>query len=84
MLFPSTQATIPQGQGQMSEPHYESAVHTISLIKQSSPDSRSVSSLTVMGLDQPLRCYEDRDISIKYTIVGESQGFVNMMYLVSR
>lgn len=84
MLFSSTQANIPQGQGQTSEQHYESAVHTISLIKQSSRGTRSVSSVTVMGSDQPLRCYEDRDISIKYTIAGESQGFVNMMYLVSR
>uniref|UniRef100_A0A8C9XDM8 Alpha-2-macroglobulin-like n=1 Tax=Sander lucioperca TaxID=283035 RepID=A0A8C9XDM8_SANLU len=33
--------------------------------------------------DEPLSCDKEEDISIQYTVVGEAQGFMDVMYLVS-
>lgn len=77
-------------QGSVEEPglappaRYQVAMHSISKIEEPSPDSKFVSSLKVDHFDTALLCDEDSDISIKYTIAGETQGFVNVMYLVRR
>ncbi|XP_075891994.1 alpha-2-macroglobulin-like [Nelusetta ayraudi] len=61
---------------------YQVAMHSISKIEEPSPDSKFVSSLKVDHFDTALLCDKDSDISIKYTIAGETQGFVNVMYLL--
>ncbi|XP_032365424.1 pregnancy zone protein [Etheostoma spectabile] len=63
-------------------PYYESNNHKVSLATLSSPDTKSVSSLDVKTKDEPLSCDKEEDIVIPYTIVGEAQGFVDVMYLV--
>lgn len=63
--------------------HYVAARHRLSVIEEISPDSKSVSSLTVERVDATLLCGKDYSISIKYTIAGETPGSVNVMYLVS-
>lgn len=47
------------------------------------PDSETVSSLIVKNKEKPLSCDKEEGISIKYTIAGEPQGFLDVMYLVS-
>uniref|UniRef100_A0A667Z5P3 Alpha-2-macroglobulin bait region domain-containing protein n=1 Tax=Myripristis murdjan TaxID=586833 RepID=A0A667Z5P3_9TELE len=65
-------------------PHHESGTHTLSLVQASTPDTASVSSLEVKRNDEtPLPCDKKEPISIKYTIVGETQGSVDVIYLVS-
>ncbi|TKS81464.1 Ovostatin -like protein 2 [Collichthys lucidus] len=64
-------------------PHYESGHHTLSLAQPPSPDVKPVSSLQVKKKDKPLPCDSDEDISIQYNVVGEAQGSVDVMYLVS-
>ncbi|XP_047450995.1 alpha-2-macroglobulin-like isoform X2 [Mugil cephalus] len=60
---------------------YESGVHTLSLSEPSSPLAKTVSSLEVKKQDEPLPCDTEVDISVQYTIVGEAQGSVDVMYL---
>uniref|UniRef100_A0A667ZPC4 Alpha-2-macroglobulin bait region domain-containing protein n=1 Tax=Myripristis murdjan TaxID=586833 RepID=A0A667ZPC4_9TELE len=65
-------------------PHYESGTHTLSLVQASTPDTASVSSLEVKRNDEtPLPCDKKEPISIKYTIAGETQSSVDVIYLVS-
>lgn len=63
---------------------YQVTMHSLSMVEEPSPDSKFISSLKVDHLDTTLLCDVDSSISIKYTIAGETQGFVNVMYLVSR
>ncbi|XP_028429998.1 alpha-2-macroglobulin [Perca flavescens] len=63
-------------------PYYESNDHTVSLATPSSPDTKTVSSLDVKKKDEPLSCDEEEDLSIQYTVVGEAQGFMDVIYLV--
>lgn len=55
----------------------------LSLAQVSSPDTKPVSFLEVKNEDKPLHCDGEEDISIHYTVVGEAQGSVEVMYLVS-
>lgn len=64
-------------------PHYENALQFLSLVQPSSPDSKPVSSLEVKEKKKPLLCDKEETFFIKYTIAGESQGSVDVMYLVS-
>ncbi|TDH15281.1 hypothetical protein EPR50_G00029390 [Perca flavescens] len=63
-------------------PYYESNDHTVSLATLSSPDTKTVSFLDVKKKDEPLSCDKEEEIFIQYTVVGEAQGFVDVMYLV--
>ncbi|XP_039678847.1 alpha-2-macroglobulin-like isoform X2 [Perca fluviatilis] len=63
-------------------PYYESNDHTVSLATPSSPDTKTVSFLDVKKKDEPLSCDKEEDIFIQYTVVGEAQGFMDVMYLV--
>uniref|UniRef100_A0A8C9X650 Alpha-2-macroglobulin n=1 Tax=Sander lucioperca TaxID=283035 RepID=A0A8C9X650_SANLU len=64
-------------------PYYDSKDHTVSLATLSSPDTKTVSFLDVKKKDEPLSCDKEEDFSIQYTVVGEAQGFMDVMYLVS-
>ncbi|KAF1393660.1 hypothetical protein PFLUV_G00018340 [Perca fluviatilis] len=63
-------------------PYYESNDHTVSLATPSSPDTKTVSFLDIKKKDEPLSCDKEEDLFIQYTVVGEAQGFVDVMYLV--
>ncbi|XP_035857586.1 alpha-2-macroglobulin-like isoform X4 [Sander lucioperca] len=63
-------------------PYYDSKDHTVSLATLSSPDTKTVSFLDVKKKDEPLSCDKEEDIVIQYTVVGEAQGSVDVMYLV--
>ncbi|XP_026195446.1 alpha-2-macroglobulin-like [Anabas testudineus] len=58
--------------------YYEEGDHTMSLMQQFS----SGTSLRVKKKDKPLSCDTEEDIFIQYTVVGEAQGKVDVMYLV--
>uniref|UniRef100_A0A7N8XN56 Alpha-2-macroglobulin-like n=1 Tax=Mastacembelus armatus TaxID=205130 RepID=A0A7N8XN56_9TELE len=62
-------------------PYYETQDHTVSAVQQFSPDVKTVSSLQVKNKDKPLSCDKEEEIFIQYTIVGEAQGSVDVMYL---
>lgn len=49
----------------------------------SSPDIKTISSLEVQKKDKPVSCDAEEDVSVNYTIVGESPGSVDVIYLVS-
>lgn len=55
----------------------------VSLAQVSSPHSKTVSSLEVQKKEGILGCDKEEEISIKYTVVGEAEGDVDLMYLVS-
>ncbi|XP_044057401.1 alpha-2-macroglobulin-like [Siniperca chuatsi] len=62
--------------------YYEAGDHVVSVAQLPSPDTKTVSSLEVKKKDKLLLCDREEDISIKYTVVGEAQGSVDVMYLV--
>uniref|UniRef100_A0AAX7U1A9 Alpha-2-macroglobulin n=1 Tax=Astatotilapia calliptera TaxID=8154 RepID=A0AAX7U1A9_ASTCA len=63
---------------------FEVGTHTLSMVKPSSPDDKTVSFLEVKTKDKPLPCETEEAISIWYTIVGEAPGSVDLMYLVRK
>ncbi|KAG7240555.1 hypothetical protein INR49_026762 [Caranx melampygus] len=65
----------------LQDPHYETGRLTVSLAQASTVDTKSVSSLEV-NEDGPLPCDKEEEIFIHYTVVGEKQGSVHVMYLV--
>ncbi|XP_039464364.1 alpha-2-macroglobulin-like [Oreochromis aureus] len=62
--------------------YYDRGFHTLSMSQPSSPYIKTISSLEVQKKDKPLPCDEEEDISVNYTIVGESPGSVDVIYLV--
>lgn len=58
-------------------------MHTLSLAKEASTEIKTSSSLEVQQKDKLLRCDSEEEIFIKYTVVGEVQGPVDIMYFVS-
>uniref|UniRef100_A0AAZ1X9D9 Alpha-2-macroglobulin bait region domain-containing protein n=1 Tax=Oreochromis aureus TaxID=47969 RepID=A0AAZ1X9D9_OREAU len=62
--------------------HYDRGFHTLSMFQPSSPEIKTISSLEVQKKDKPLPCDAEEDISVNYTIVGESPGSVDVIYLV--
>ncbi|XP_053177575.1 alpha-2-macroglobulin-like [Scomber japonicus] len=76
----STEPT--RGYRQYRTPYYEAGEHTLSLMEEASPDTKSVSFLEVKKKDGPLPCESEEDISIKYTVAGEAQGSADLMYLI--
>ncbi|XP_038548725.1 alpha-2-macroglobulin-like isoform X2 [Micropterus salmoides] len=63
-------------------PYYEVGDQVLSAAEPPSPVTKTVSTLEVKKKDQPIICDREEDISIKYTVVGETQGSVDVMYLV--
>uniref|UniRef100_A0A3B4XCA1 Alpha-2-macroglobulin-like n=1 Tax=Seriola lalandi dorsalis TaxID=1841481 RepID=A0A3B4XCA1_SERLL len=69
LLFHSTQPTTK-------------GTSILSLAQRSTPDTKTISSLEVRKKDEPLPCDREETISIRYTVVGEKQASVDVMYLV--
>lgn len=65
-------------------PYYENGIHILPLAKKASSEVKTVSSLEVKQKDKPLRCDNEEEIFIKYTVVGETKGSVDIMYFVSQ
>ncbi|KAL6104953.1 a2ml1 [Pungitius sinensis] len=63
-------------------PYYKVADHTVLLARPSTPHTKTSSSLEVKKKNNPLPCEQEEDFSIQYTVVGEAQGSVDVMYLV--
>ncbi|XP_040901702.1 alpha-2-macroglobulin-like [Toxotes jaculatrix] len=63
-------------------PFYKAGDHTLYMAQLSSPHTVSVSSMNVKSKDKQLSCDGEEEISIQYTVVGETQGSVNVIYLV--
>lgn len=64
-------------------PYHETGEVTLSMAQQSSPDTKTVSSLEVKTKEKEMACDTQEDISIIYTVVKESQGSMDLMYLVT-
>ncbi|XP_053177290.1 alpha-2-macroglobulin-like isoform X3 [Scomber japonicus] len=62
--------------------HHGTAVQTLSMVKPSSPHSKTVSSLEVKKKLKPLPCDGKATIYIQYAIAGETEGFVDVMWLI--
>ncbi|XP_062275147.1 alpha-2-macroglobulin-like [Scomber scombrus] len=62
--------------------HHGTADHTLSMVKPSSPHSETVSSLEVKKKSKPLPCDGKATIYIQYAIAGETEGFVDVMWLI--
>uniref|UniRef100_I3K5B8 Alpha-2-macroglobulin-like n=1 Tax=Oreochromis niloticus TaxID=8128 RepID=I3K5B8_ORENI len=63
--------------------YYDREFHTLSMSQPSSPYIKTISSLEVQTNDKAVPCDAEEDISVNYTIVGESPGSVDVIYLVT-
>ncbi|XP_068440468.1 alpha-2-macroglobulin-like [Clinocottus analis] len=63
-------------------PYYETAEHSVSLSRPSTPHTKTISFLEVQKKNNPLPCDKEEVFTIQYTVVGEAQGSVDVMYLV--
>uniref|UniRef100_A0AAZ1XJ26 Alpha-2-macroglobulin bait region domain-containing protein n=2 Tax=Oreochromis aureus TaxID=47969 RepID=A0AAZ1XJ26_OREAU len=61
---------------------YDRGFHILSMSQPSSPDIKTISSLEVQTNNKAVACDAEEDISVNYTIVGESPGSVDVIYLV--
>ena len=64
--------------------HYEEGEHQLSLVQEATVDTKTVSYLEVKKTENPLLCNGENQINVHYTVVGETAGPVDLMYLVSR
>ncbi|XP_063322346.1 alpha-2-macroglobulin-like [Pelmatolapia mariae] len=74
--------TPTAGNQQHKTAYYDRGFHTLSMSQPSSPYIKTISSLEVQKKDKPVACDAEEDISVNYTIVGESPGSVDVIYLV--
>lgn len=65
------------------EPYYETGEHLVALFQKPSLNTKILSLLEVKAKTTQLPCGKEQDITIKYSIVGEKAGTVDLMYLVS-
>uniref|UniRef100_A0A8C2YY95 Alpha-2-macroglobulin-like n=1 Tax=Cyclopterus lumpus TaxID=8103 RepID=A0A8C2YY95_CYCLU len=63
-------------------PYFEAGEHSVSLLRPSTPHTKTVSFLEVKKKNNPLPCDKEEVFTIQYTVVGEAQGSVDVMYLV--
>ncbi|XP_055007243.1 LOW QUALITY PROTEIN: pregnancy zone protein-like [Boleophthalmus pectinirostris] len=64
------------------EPHFSTAFLQLQEIKPVSLHTRTTSSLEVKGEDRTLACGDKESFTVGYSIVGEGQGTINIIYLV--
>lgn len=65
-------------------PHILDADHTLSLAQEATSESKTSSTFEVKGKDKPLACDTEEEITVKYTIVGETKGPLDLYYYVSK
>lgn len=63
-------------------PYYESGAHMVALFQEPSLNSKIISSLEVKAKAGQLSCDKEEVFTIKYAVVGEKAGAVDLMYLV--
>uniref|UniRef100_A0A3Q0S085 Alpha-2-macroglobulin bait region domain-containing protein n=1 Tax=Amphilophus citrinellus TaxID=61819 RepID=A0A3Q0S085_AMPCI len=61
---------------------YEEGAHALSKSQPAFQDAKTVSSLEVKRKSKPLSCDTEEDISIQYTVVGETPASMDVIYLV--
>ncbi|XP_065816801.1 alpha-2-macroglobulin-like protein 1 [Labrus bergylta] len=66
----------------VEEGYFEILQHKISMTRDVSVDSKTVSSLEVQKKEKPIPCDTVEKISVKFTIVGERQGTATFIYVV--
>lgn len=62
--------------------HYQTERHLVSLIQDQSLNTKIVSSLDVRATTSPMPCGQEQDVFITYTIAGEEEGEMDLIYLV--
>lgn len=67
-------------------PYIQIVEHTLSLAQEATPESKTSSTLEFTGKDKekPLPCGSAAYILVKYTIVGETKGPLDLFYYVSK
>ncbi|XP_011607095.2 alpha-2-macroglobulin-like [Takifugu rubripes] len=62
--------------------HYRTERHLVSLLQDQSLNSKIISSLDLRAGTSPLPCGQEQDVTIVYTIAGEAEGEMDLIYLV--
>ncbi|KTF99972.1 hypothetical protein cypCar_00019544 [Cyprinus carpio] len=64
-------------------PYFNSETRTVKLLQPASPYSPTFSELTIVKLEQPLKCGANYPVTIKYSFVGETGDYnTDIIYMV--
>ncbi|ROI16514.1 Alpha-2-macroglobulin [Anabarilius grahami] len=64
-------------------PYFTTDTRVVQLLQPASPDNPSFSELTIVKLEQPLKCGATFPVTVKYSFVGESGGYsADIVYMV--
>ncbi|ROL50863.1 Alpha-2-macroglobulin-like protein 1 [Anabarilius grahami] len=64
-------------------PYFTTDTRVVQLLQPASPDNPSFSELTIVTLEQPLKCGSTFPVTVKYSFVGESGGYsADIVYMV--
>lgn len=82
-IVPQASATPEVVYGYRS-PYFNSETRTVKLLQPASPYSPTFSELTIVKLEQPLKCGANYPVTIKYSFVGETGDYnTDIIYMVS-
>ncbi|XP_067226482.1 alpha-2-macroglobulin-like protein 1 [Chanodichthys erythropterus] len=64
-------------------PYFTTDMRVVQLLQPASPSNPSFSELTIVTLEQPLKCGATFPVTVKYSFVGESGGYsADIVYMV--
>ncbi|XP_051744963.1 alpha-2-macroglobulin-like [Ctenopharyngodon idella] len=64
-------------------PYFSTDIRVVRLLQSATPDSPSFSELTILKLEQPLKCGTTYPVTVKYSFVGESGDYsADVVYMV--
>ena len=65
-------------------PYFTTDTRVVQLLRPVSPDNPSFSELTIVTLEQPLKCGAVFPVTVKYSFVGETGDYsADIVYMVS-
>ncbi|KAF4116471.1 alpha-2-macroglobulin-like [Onychostoma macrolepis] len=79
-LVASATAAVVYG---YKSPYFSTDTRTVSLFQTGTPDNPTFSELTIVKLEQPLKCGTKYPVSVKYSFVGETGDYsADIIYMV--
>ncbi|XP_043082079.1 alpha-2-macroglobulin-P-like [Puntigrus tetrazona] len=79
-LMASATAEVAYG---YKSPFFSSETKTLSLLQAATPDNPMFSELSIVKLEQPLKCGAEYSVTIKYSFVGETGDYsADIIYMV--
>ncbi|XDV12118.1 hypothetical protein PO909_000848 [Leuciscus waleckii] len=77
-------SVTPEAVNGYKSPYFTADTRVVPLLQPASPNNPSLSELTIVKLEQPLKCGAVFPVTVKYSFVGEAGDYsVDIIYMVS-